>query len=457
MIDVEIKDFQAIEILNFSIEGFTAVVGRSNIGKSSIVRALKAALSGAEGSDFVRHNSEMCSRVTRGTKKCQCQCSVHFKFEDGRRLLWEKGDAINQYTAWSAEGEKTVYSSVGGKGTDAPSMLEEGFTPVDIGQKKHLLQVADQFDPLFLLNLSGTVVADVLSDVAQLDGINQAMREASKDRRSAAATRKVRDEDVKTLEAQLEKYEGLGQQVAEARQIEQSFQGVLTHQQEVSKLTQYATDYVRTGMALKALQRAVEPPLPPLEPLNVSSIRYSEAERMLLELEVGVREIRSLLGVQNIVTPDVQALKSKADQVRTASELHKRLAAVAISIRDLRDVEGVTVPELPSALEKASDLQKVSAWDLRLQKLERTLGQYAGFDGLSTGQLDSTSLRQFKDRVVEVGSFHKRLQSLEADISQTEASLEEATSEEASILGDFKALGVCPTCSQDIRPGGHTH
>jgi DNA repair ATPase RecN len=456
MIDVEIKDFQAIDHLKFRIEGFTAVVGRSNIGKSSIIRALKAALAGAEGNDFVRHNPETCSRVTRGNKKCQCQCSVQFKFEDGRRLLWEKGDAINQYTAWSAEGEKTVFSSVGGKGTDAPSMLESGFTPVEIGQKKHLIQVADQFDPLFLLNLSGPAVADVLSDVAQLDDINQAMRSVSKDRKSAASTRRVREEDIKTLEGKLERYEDLDQAASRARRVEDSFQDVLSQQSRVDTASQFLEDYLRIGMALKALQQAVEPSLPELSPLNSSAIRYGEAHRMLGELEEGVREIRSLMGVQGVEVPDIQVVQAKAGQVRLASELYKRLAAVVIAIRDLRGVEDVVVPSDPCLKDKAASLQAVSQWHGRLHTLETSLEKYVGLEDVSL-DLDPSALRQLKEKAVQAKEYLQRLQDLEEVISQTARNLEEASSEETAVLGEFTALGVCPTCTQQIAPGGHAH
>ena len=46
MLDVEIRNFQSIDHVHLRVEGFTALVGRSNIGKSAVVRAVKAALTG---------------------------------------------------------------------------------------------------------------------------------------------------------------------------------------------------------------------------------------------------------------------------------------------------------------------------------------------------------------------------------------------------------------------------
>ena len=66
-VDVEIRNFQSIEKATIKIDGFTVVVGRSNIGKSALVRAVKAALTGAPVSSFVRHSSG-CLRKTKAAK-----------------------------------------------------------------------------------------------------------------------------------------------------------------------------------------------------------------------------------------------------------------------------------------------------------------------------------------------------------------------------------------------------
>lgn len=455
MIEVKIENFQAIDSLKFHIEGFTAVVGRSNLGKSSIIRALKAALSGAEGNNFVRHDPESCARVLRGVKKCRCFCSVHFKFEDGRRLLWEKGDAINQYTAWAVDGEKTVYSNVGGRGSDAPSMLEKGFAPIELGQKKNFLQVADQFNPLFLIDLSGPVVADVLSDVAQLDEINKAMRLVSKDRRSAASTRKVREDDVKTIGVKLEKYANLDHTLQQSNQVEQKHDHMLIHLGKIDLIAGFLENYIRVELALKALQRAVEPELPEATPLNASAIKYSQADRLLGDLEIGVAGVRALLGVQEVELPDVEQLKAKAEKVQKASELLKRLTTVAYALRDLKGVDQVEVPALPSLGERVENLKSLNRWQTRLRDLETSLGQYEGFDGVA--DLDSSELKQTQTRLTTVSDLCSKFVALEDVISQTQKDLDAAESEEALVLSEFKALGVCPTCSQDILPEGHAH
>ena len=99
MIEVEIQNFQSIDKVAFKIEGFTVLVGRSNIGKSALIRAIHCALTGASGTDFVRHGLD-CERRIKGNKKCKCKSTVLFK-TPSLHLIWEKGDADNQYNCES--------------------------------------------------------------------------------------------------------------------------------------------------------------------------------------------------------------------------------------------------------------------------------------------------------------------------------------------------------------------
>jgi hypothetical protein len=173
MLLLEVSNFQSIEHAEVCVDGFTALVGRSNIGKSSVVRAAKSALNGVQGTAFVRHGPG-CLRRTKGAKNCKCFSTVKIT-GDGIDILWEKGDAVSRYVV---NGE--IFEAIP-KGF--PDFLKPGFTPVQVGDRSVSLQVADQFDPIFLLGETGTTVADVLGDVARLDSINTATRLAEKDRR----------------------------------------------------------------------------------------------------------------------------------------------------------------------------------------------------------------------------------------------------------------------------------
>jgi exonuclease SbcC len=204
MIELEITGFQSIERISLTVDRFTALVGRSNIGKSAIVRAVKAALTGAAGTDFVRHDPKTCSRVLKGNKKCKCKATVRMGFPEFS-FLWEKGDSDNRYTVWR-NGTEEVYDKLD-RGT--PEFLSPAFSPIKVGDSPHLINVGDQFEPIFLLGDPGSAVADVLSDVAKLDNLNAALRLVAKDKTACSSTLKVREVDSQAEMARLAGFAGL--------------------------------------------------------------------------------------------------------------------------------------------------------------------------------------------------------------------------------------------------------
>ena len=62
---IRVKDFQIIQDVSLSIKGITLVVGSNNNGKSSLVRALYAAIYNRQGSNFIRDGQEDCSVESR--------------------------------------------------------------------------------------------------------------------------------------------------------------------------------------------------------------------------------------------------------------------------------------------------------------------------------------------------------------------------------------------------------
>jgi len=243
MIEVEISNFQSIEHVVLPINGFTTLVGRSNIGKTAVIRAVKSALTGRAGNNFVRHGAT-CARLV-GQKKCKCFASVHIK-APGLDLLWEKGDAVNRYIV-----NGTTYDKVE-RGT--PSFLSPDFLPLRVSDKQVLLQVADQFRPIFLLDASGPAVADTLSDVARLDQINVASRLADKDLRDARATLKVRRKDVQGLQEGLDTYEGLDDAARPVDDVQKRLEGLQGLQGSLSVLQQYTSQIKDKALDLRYLE-----------------------------------------------------------------------------------------------------------------------------------------------------------------------------------------------------------
>ena len=397
MMDVEVRNFQSIERVVFKIEGFTALVGRSNIGKSALVRAIKAALTGAPVTSFVRHG-KACLRRTKKAKACKCFASVHLKAE-GYDLLWEKGDAINRYTF-----NGNVYDKAE-KGT--PEFLSPAFLPVKIGDKQELLQVADQFTPIFLLDQTGGVVADVLSDAARLDRFNVALRLAEKDRREAVQTRKIREKDVVDIQTKLMDFEGLDVAVTMVVQVQGDLEEIDRHDATILKLDHF----LATGAAI--------------------------GQRIRL-LETGLA----------VVVPEPETLSSSVVGLRSVEDWLSQTQEYEEAIERLVPVEKVEVPR-DSFQEPLAAITQLARWHGQLLGLRDWFNVTKPIEALP--ELDATALKEARGALEWVQGRLSQLQALEGAVARLEAAYEAVLVEEKEAHDEIEALGVCPTC---VRPLG---
>jgi len=402
MIEVEVRDFQSIERASIRIDGFTALVGRSNIGKSAFVRAVQAAITGAPVGAYVRHNT-LCPRKTRKLKECRCQCSVHVK-ADGFDMLWEKGDFINRYTF-----NGVVYDKVN-QGT--PDFLLPFVAPIKVGEGKELLQVAEQFRPIFLLDQTGTVIADVLGDVAQLDRINTAMRLVEKDRRDAVSTRKVRKTDVTNLEHKLGDYEGLDASLAAVRVTEERYKAIKAKRDDA-----YAMGIYQERL----------------------SIIRSDA--------------RALSGVNSIIPPNPVPVLDKLKTFEKVSVFASLVSDRAIAIRGLTGIEAIKLPETADMWGKFETFKRLDGWVSALYVFQ------AWFDSrlpaTKTTVPPLVNLSQVSEKHALLQGLVKRAEAVTSAIASLEKQIAETEQEEAETDQEFKALGVCPTCGQPVHPSAH--
>lgn len=443
MLSVTVKGFQSIEEVSFSIDGFTALVGRSNIGKSAVVRAVHAALTNALGTDFVRHG-EMCARRTRGTKKCRCKASVHLQ-QEGLDLLWEKGDEVNQYTY-----NGSVFTRVD---RGIPDFLAKDFSLTKVGDRKQLIQVAEQFDPIFLLTQSGTVVADVLSDVAKLDDINLAMAEVEKDRREAASTLKVRERDVQQLQARLTQYEGLDEPVALARLVGEKYQAVEALSREHARLEQFCSKLREVGDSLRNLQGVGDINLPDEEPLEASERVFSTLVGYQEALDEKMASVGVLEPVEGLPLPDPEPLETKASVLAQVFEWSTRVDALKGPLLAWREVEKVKDPEddnlqgVPILVQLLSWCSLVQAGSGAVEELELVGLMPELKDDLAEGTEKLLQLATFSDQ-------HDTMAALLETLTQDHA---EAENLDLDIREEWSALGVCPTCSQSLAEGHTLH
>jgi len=443
MVRIEIKNFQSIAHEVVEVDGFSALVGRSNIGKSAVVRAVKAALTGAPADSYVRHGVD-CPRGTKGAKSCKCFCSVQI-VADGFNLLWEKGDTVNHYV------HNEVEHTVVGRGT--PDFLADGFSLVKVGDDKELLQVSDQFHPIFILDKSGTVVADVLSDVAKLDEINVASRLAEKDRKEAAATRKVRQKDVLELQTAVARYDGFDDVLIRVISVEET--DILTEAvaQRLAKLENFVESAYGVARRIKGLEQIGSVLVPEIDPVVQGGSRLATLRAFDTSLQGSLASVAALSPVEKISPPEVQPVVQGGSKFVTLGALAAGLSDKETAVAGLVGVEKILPPSIEGFEALGTGYLNLVQWAVKVEGLREFFNRAKGVPE-AVPALEPIVVA--RDAYLRFRGWSEKLQTVSQDMMRTKAALDEVTQAEAEILKEFLDLGVCSTCNREFT-AEHQH
>lgn len=416
MIDVEVTNFQSIERASIKIDGFTALVGRSNIGKSALVRALKAALTGASGTSFVRHSAS-CARRTKKAKTCECYCTVHLTTE-GFDLKWEKGDKRNRYMFNGQTYDRTA--------TGTPEFLlrpalAQDFSSVSIARDSKLLQVADQFDNVFLLDQTGGTVADVLSDVARLDCINVAMRLVEKDRKEAASTRKVREKDMLDLQAKVDGYQGLDVVTADAQRVGRKLVEISKTQEEVVRIGRYLDETGTLDTQIVDLTLASDTPIPDLALVGSKQTFYERIYSLWAQASEKAGVVKGLSGVDHVADLDLKPVAVAATRAETLTLWVERFRAYQEVFAKAKPVETSSTPDATTMVGE--------------QNKYAVLVRYGA----------------------QISTLTAKVDELASSCASAEAEAQSLLDETREVYAELAILGVCPTCTQTISSEPHLH
>lgn len=200
---VHVENFQSLLDVTIPVKGFTVITGTNNTGKSALMRAIRAAFQNAKGTSFIR----------RGTTKAV----VDIVFDDGRRLRWEKGKGVGDKPTYILDGGTPIYP-----GQVVPEEVKNfGVRPITISGREIWPQFAPQFvGQVFLLDQPGSVLAEAVSDIDHVHQLNDALKFAESDKRSAAAELKVRLVDQSNFVSAVKKFDGLDGIDADVASIE---------------------------------------------------------------------------------------------------------------------------------------------------------------------------------------------------------------------------------------------
>ena len=190
---VVLENFQAFEKGEFNLSpNLNILIGVSNVGKSSVARALSLVLFNQWDKSWCRFGAKFC-RVTITTNT-------------GIVVIREKGEKINRYILHLPNSPEQLFESFG---TSVPEAVQNALkihtVQVDTADTLNL-NLAGQMDALFLLSQTGSYRAKVLGKLSGATYLDYAIRELNKDKRQVTAEKNSKDLEIVELQKEVDKF-----------------------------------------------------------------------------------------------------------------------------------------------------------------------------------------------------------------------------------------------------------
>jgi len=385
---ISVKNFQSLESAEVEAEGLTVIVGRSNLGKSALIRAVTGALFNRPGAGFVR----------KGESKTRVELTdVPAKDGPPLHVVWEKGKSVNEF---SVNGEP--FTNVN---RYAPQpLVDAGYRDLKLDDKESIRpQVGGQLDPIFMLQLPGSTVSEILTRASRLDILLRASAACAKDLRSARQLLGLRRADLTKAQAIVETIEPPVAKLVEAvERLKLESVRVDALRDRVSRLT---AALARRRM----LQAAVAADLPTAVDLGPIEAQANIGQRL-------ANLIPKRAALQKGVMVELPPAREPSG-IEVLQERHWRVADLAARLRKLWVVKGLHPPPESPQL------------------------------GYSKAMDTATALRAL---VNQLANALASLRMAEAAFGASSQDVEQAEGAVATALHDLK---ICPVCGQRVPLG----
>lgn len=332
MIEVEITNYESIAHTKIQINGFTTLIGRNYLGKSSVLRAINAALTNKEGTDFISWGQNFCE--------------VHIVFPD-LDILWHKEEGNNFYKINGKDYPKA------GKGDPPQVILDAGFKPITVGGKNINLNYAIQFFPLFLVNKRDSKSADILTSVYGLDRIYKAIDLCNKDQRANKDLLRFREKDLQNVNKDLERFKKFPDVISNIPDIKKRKKELEKQESEITKIRSWIVSIKDLANDTKRLKKISDVKIPFSVPIekDITELRLLTGYKKNLEYLSGF--IKRVSPVNNISMPEehvpiIKSLFSEYQKCLIWSNNYKKLSE---EIERLKKAKEVKLPSISVDIE----------------------------------------------------------------------------------------------------------
>lgn len=407
-IHVTIDNFQSIDHLDLEVNGFTAITGKTNIGKSAIVRAISSCLL----------NNSVIGMVRSGAS----HASIRIKSSE-YDILWEKAEkGLNRYTV-----NGQLYDKVGGNTLSAISDL--GFQSIKVGPEEINPWLASQFFPIFLLDKTGPQVTEFISEVSRLNVIQDSIVLSARKKKKYADVATSKENDAKGIKSKLsglEKYTDFKGLLADILAQKNSIEEYERNVSYCSKTINKIEEILEKQAVLSAIEAVSIPSC------SLDTTRYAQARSLDNGLKLQAKSIISLKALKQITVP---ALLQEFDRYFTAKGL-SGVISLSREVDLISKAVGVSIPSLISEVEVYRSALK------RLASIERAKSQLFGDVELPQSDVISEEM----SNLAVASRVHHQLLTITEEQESLKESFKSIADQLQEIESEISKIPTCPTC-----------
>lgn len=414
-VKIRIRNYQAVEDVELEVRGFTCVTGRTNIGKSSIVRAVSGAILNAPAVGKVRHGHKYAT--------------VDMESE-GWGFRWEKGESVSRY--W-LPGEDKPKTALGQGQTEHTVAM--GFRSVRVGQDNIHPWFASQHEPIFLLDQSGPSVTEFISEVSRLKVLQDAIGINVRAKESLLREAKLDDKMAEEARALLQPFEALASLQGVPESLEAQLESIEEYQARVALGEKLEADIEATKASLGLLEGVDGLRIKAGPEADVESM--ARAASMLGDLEAAAVKVIAVRPVDSVAVPEAPDM---SQLFLAATALEAEAARADIEAMD-RILAAASTSDGPS--EDIRRLQEASTVLRPLEEAKASLGAVSAAEDIA--------LPLGPDEIAKLEEVVRLLQDLEETARQVAFSQSELGSVEkelSQVMEELGSIPTCPTCNQ---------
>jgi len=350
MIEVEVTNYQSIAHAKFVIDGFTTLVGRNSLGKSAALRAVNAALTNQQGTDFIRWGQKFCEvRIKTGDLK----------------ILWHKEDNNNFYQINDGEPQTKI-------GRDEPpkEILAAGFKQIKTSGRKINLNYADQFNPLFLVDTMDSKGADLLTSVYGLDRLYKAIDLCSKEQRDNRDELRLREKDLSIVNMDLERFEGFDRVKESASVLQDAKKFLDKAELELEDLRKKYSQAQELATVCKRMAPIKEVSIPDSSGVQEGVAVYQRLQQYRYSVDTLTVVVSKLQGSLALVLPVESSVNitSAIDEYTKLRSLHAKYLVLSKEVENFSRVDSIQIPVPEVDVESVSKLRTTYNEAMRQKK-----------------------------------------------------------------------------------------